>query len=175
MAPLNPNNTARAYLTYSVCGQEHTMTVRYDSSAVTMPDLITSIDDFITAMSPLLFNSLFVRFETSAQGSNVRVPADWTGQTEWGGSAGDPDEAPLFFSFTGKDTGGRRFRLEIFGRGSASGAPWRVFAADDSSIAAALAALETEEAVFLSIAGNGPTYNQYANRSVSQHWIGELR
>jgi len=151
------------------------MTVRWDPSAATLADVITQMDAFITAIESLLFNSLFVRFETSAAGSNVRVPADWTGQTEWGGASGDPDEAPLFFSFTGKDTGGRRFRLEIFGRGRASGDSWRVFAADDSAVAAAIAVLETEEAVFLTIAGNGPTFNQYANKSVSQHWVQELR
>ena len=175
MAPLPESNTARAFLTYRVAEQEHTMTVRYDQTGATTAEVIASIDALITAIGPLLFNTVFVRFELSVEGSNVRVPATWTGQTEWGGGAADPDDAPYFFSFTGKDTTGRRFRLEIFGRGTGAGLPWRVQAVDDSNIAAAVAALETENAVFLSIAGNTPIYNQYANRSVSQHWVGEVR
>ena len=175
MAPLPESNTDRAFLTYRVAEQEHTMTVRYNSESATLAEVITSIDDFITAIEPLLYSSSFVRFETSVNGSNVRVPQTWTGQTEWGGSAADPDDAPYFLSFTGKDVEGRRFRLEIFGRGVNVGLPWRIFAVDDSSVAAALAVLETEAAVFLTIAGNTPYFNQYANRSVSQHWIGEVR
>ena len=175
MAPLDPANTPRAYLTYRVAGQEHTMMVRYDAAAASTAVVATEITNFINAMDPLLFSSTFVRFEISAEGSNVRIPATWSGPTEWGGTPADPDDAPYFFSFTGKDTTGRRFRLEIFGRGTGAGLPWRVSTADDTSIQAAVAVLETEEAVFLSIAGNTPIYNQYANRSVSQHWVGEVR
>ena len=85
MAPLPESNTDRAFLTYRVAEQEHTMTVRYNSESASLAEVITSIDDFITAMEPLLFASSFVRFETSVNGSNVRVPQTWTGQTEWGG------------------------------------------------------------------------------------------
>lgn len=175
MAPLPESNTARAFLTYNVAGQDHTMMVRYDPAAADPATLATEIDNFLGAMSAQVYASLFVRYEVSAEGSNVRVPATWTGRTEWGGSSADPDEAPFFWSFTGKDTGGRRFRLELFGRGRAQGDAWRLYAADDSNISDAIAVLETEEAVFLTISGSTPFFNQYANKSVSQHWVDELR
>lgn len=151
------------------------MMARYDQAAATPTIAAEQMSAFITAMSPLVYHSLFVRFEISAEGSNVRVPATWGGITEWGGSEADPDEAPFFWSYTGKDITGRRFRLEMFGRGRDQGDGWRLQEVDDTSVGDALAVLETEEAVFLTIAGNTPIFNRYANKSVSQHWVGEIR
>lgn len=174
MAALDPANTPRAYVTYLVAEAEHTMMVRCsaDTSDGTLSE---DIGAFIEAMAPLLYNSLFVKFERSDEGSNVRVPATWTGPTEWGGSSADPDEAPMFFSFTGKDVAGHKSRVDIFGRGRAVGDGWRIFAADDSSIAAALVALRTTDAVFNTISGAGALWNDYANKSVAQHWVQERR
>lgn len=175
MAPLPESNTDRAFLTYRVAEANHTLTVRYDSENATTAEVIASINDFLTAMDAKVYNSTFVRFELAADGSNVRVPATWTGLEEWGGGAGPQDDQPYFWSFTGKDLTGRRARVELFGRIPASNQDWRLAAIDDTSIGAALAALESESADFLSIAGNQPFWNQYVNRSVSQHWIKENR
>jgi len=175
MAPLPEDNTARAFVTYTTAGQEHTLMARYDPAFATTTVVGEQMSAFIEAVAPLLYHSLFVRFELSAEGSNVRVPATWTGVTEWGGSEADPDEAPFFYSFTGKSIDGRRFRAEIFGRGRATGDAWRIQADDDTSVADALAVLETEEAVWLTISAGSPIFNQYANKSVSQHWVGEIR
>lgn len=175
MAPLPESNTDRAFLTYRVAGQDHTLMARYDADSATISEVIDGMNDFISAMSALVYNSLFVRFEISAEGSNVRVPATWTGLTEWGGSDADPDEAPLFWSYTGKSLDGRRFRAELFGRGRAQGDNWRIAAADDSAVAAAIAAINTESAVWLTISGGTPIVNSYANKSVAQHWVKELR
>jgi hypothetical protein len=174
MAALEPFNTARAYVTYTVAEAEHTMMVRTteDTSDGTLSE---DIGAFIEAVEPLLYNSQFVKFERSDEGSNVRVPAVWSGPTEWGGSSGDPDEAPMFFSFTGKDVAGHKARVDIFGRGRAVGDGWRIFAVDDSSIANAITALQTTDAVFNSIGGAGVLWNAYANKSVAQHWVQERR
>jgi hypothetical protein len=174
MAPLDPANTARAYLTYLTAGQNHTLTVRLDG-AMSDADASTHISAFIDAMSPLLFHSVFVRFERSAMGSNVRIPAVWTGTTEWGGAEADPDEAPFFFSFTGKDFDGRAVRVELFGRGRASGDSWRLSEVDDTSVADALAELRTSDAIWNTISDSGAIWNSYANKSVSQHWVKEVR
>jgi hypothetical protein len=130
---------------------------------------------FITALSPLLFASLFVRFERCAIGSNVRVPADWSGTTEWGATDGDPDEAPFFFSFTGKDVSGHKSRVEMFGRGRGVGDSWRIAEVDDTSIADALTELRTSDAIWNTIGDVGAIWNSYANKSVSQHWVKEVR
>jgi hypothetical protein len=174
MAPLPESNTARYFLKYSVNGHSHTVTVREDGT-ISEGDFSEAMGAFLDAMSPLLFTSSFVSLEHSVSGSNVRVPATWSGPTEWGGGGGAEQNSPLFWSFTGKDLTGRRFRLELFGRNVPENSNWRVYAIDDTSVAAGLAALHPSEGLFLTIAGFGPILNQYANQSDSQHWIGELR
>lgn len=171
---LPPESTARAYITYQVADAVHTMMVRV-SSDTSDGTISEDVGTFLEAMTPLLYGSLFVKFERSDEGSNVRVPASWSGPTEWGGGSGDPDEAPFFFSFTGKDVAGHKSRVELFGRGRAAGDNWRIFEVDDSSIADALAALRTTDAVFNTIGGVGAIWNSYANKSVAQHWVKELR
>lgn len=175
MAPLNPNNTARAFLTYNVVGHDHTMMARYDPASADLATVIEQMSAFLDAIDPMVYPSTFVRFETSAEGSNVRVPQTWTGITSWGAGTPDPDEAPFFYSFTGKDPVGRRFRIEVFGAPGTQGAPWRYPAGALTGVDAAIAVLETEEAVFLSITGSTPFFNQYANRKASDHWVDELR
>ncbi len=175
MAPLAPDLTDRAYLTYRVAEANHTMTVRFDSTSITPTELETAITAFLTAMDAKVYASQFVKFEKSVVGSSVRIPSAWGGITEWGGGAGPQDDQPYFWSFTGKDISGVRFRQELFGRLPASNQDWRLAAVDDTSIEAALAAIETEEAAFLTADGGTPIMNQYANRSVSQHWIKENR
>lgn len=175
MAPLPPDSTGRAYLTYQVVGRVHTLTMRYDPESALPSEVVSALSDFIDAMSPLVYPSLFVKLETSAPGSNVRVPASYDGTLEWGSGTPDPDEAPFFYSFTGKDAAGRRFRAELFGAPSPQGHTWRKFAVDDSSVAAAIAVFEAESATWLTIGNAGPFINQYMNWSVSQHWIQEVR
>ena len=174
MTALSPDNTARAFVTYRTAGQNHTLMARVDAE-MSDADVSTHMSDFITALAPLLFHGLFVKFERSAVGSNVRVPAVWSGTTEWGGSEADPDEAPFFFSFTGKDASGHKARVEMFGRGRAAGDGWRIAAVDDSSVAEALAELRTTDAIWNTIGDVGAIWNDYANKSVSQHWVKQVR
>jgi hypothetical protein len=145
------------------------------SSDTSDGDISEAVGAFIDAIGGALFASVFVKFERSDEGSNVRVPATWSGPTTWGTGAGDPDDAPYFLSFTGKDVAGHKARVDIFGRGVVEGLGWRVNAADDAGVADALEALATPDAVFNSIGGAGVIWNQYANRSVAQHWVKMLR
>lgn len=175
MAPLPEDNTARAFLKYRVQGREHTMQIRVDATA-TDAEISEDVGALLEAMDTNVSATQFVSFERAELGSNVRVPADWSGPSTWGTGADIGDEsAPNFWSFVGKDAAGRRFRLDLYGRSVAPNDDWRVFAADDATIAAAVAALETTDAVFLTINGGGAFYKQYANMSVSQHWIDEAR
>lgn len=150
------------------------MTVRHDGT-VSPGDAAEQISAFLEAMDSQVYATQFIRFESAAEGSNVRVPQSWGGLTEWGSNAGDDTNTPQFWSFTGKSTDGRRFRLELFGRQAVTSDNYRVYAVDSTAIQDAIAALETTEPVFLTISGASPIFNQYANESMSQHWIGEMR
>src|SRR4029450_4939611 len=125
---LPPESTARAFFVYQTASQVHTMSARCDGS-MTDAEVSAHFSAFIDAMAPLLYHGLFVKLERSDLGSNVRIPATYTGTTEWGITEADPDEAPFFWSFTGKDVAGHKVRVEMFGRGGATGDNWRLFGA----------------------------------------------
>lgn len=173
MAALPPDNTKRFFLTYNVNGRNHTMMVRADGT-VGDGSASEEIGAFIEAMEPKLYSTTFVKFEHSAEGSSVRLPSVWSGPTEWGSGASTPN-APSAWSFTGKDIAGHKFTLQLFGRSSAPTDDWRLSVADDSSIGAAVAALETEEAIFLTINNATPIFNQYANQSMNAYWQRKAR
>lgn len=170
---LDPSNTARAFMTYQVNGAVHTMMVRVGDT-VSDGTISEAVGALLDAMDSLLYGSLFVKFERSAPGSNIRLPATWSGPTEWGDGEADQN-APTAWSFTGKGTSGHKFALQIFGRSTEQNNNWRLAAADDSAIAAALAALETTEDVFNNINGDAPIYNQYANQSMNAYWQRKAR
>jgi len=54
MAPLPPNSTKRYYLDYDVASKQHTLIARCDS-AVTAAQASTYFDNFLSALSPVLF------------------------------------------------------------------------------------------------------------------------
>lgn len=172
-AALPPDNTLRYYLTYNVNGRNHTMTVRADGD-VTPTAASEDISAFIEAMAGVLYASTFVKFEYSAEGSSVRVPAAWGGITEWGSGESVPN-APSAWSFTGKSVDGHKFTLQLFGRNSAPTDDWRVPAVDSSNISDAIDALQTTDAIFLSISGAQPIYNPYANQSMNAYWQRKAR
>lgn len=171
---LPPESTARAFFVYHTVGEDHTIMGRCDGS-MSDADVSSHFSAFVDAMDPLLFAATFVKMERSDLGSNVRVPAVYTGTTEWGSGVGDPDEVPFFFSFTGKSADGHKARVEIFSRGRASGDAWRIAEVDDSAIADALTELRTTAAFWNSISDVGVIWNSYANKSVSQHWVKNAR
>jgi len=172
-AALSPDNTPRAFITYAVANQNHTMMVRV-SADETDGNIAENVGAFLEAMSPIVRGSTFVKFERADAGSSVRVPATWSGPTTWGGSPGEEEDAPFFYSFTGKDVAGHKVRVDLFGRERGEGDGWRL-PGTQTNIADALDALRTTDAVFNTISGAGAIWNEYANMSVAQHWVKVLR
>lgn len=168
MAALPPSNTPRYFMTYNVNGRNHTMGMRADST-VDDAAASTAMGGLLDALEPLLYSSTFVKFEKSAEGSNVRVPAVWTGPTEWGTGTSTPN-APSAFSFTGKDIEGHKFAVQVFGRNQAPNDDWRVPAVDDSAISDALEQLNDSTFTWLTINNMSPILNAYANQSMNAYW-----
>src|SRR4029450_3420072 len=171
---LPPESTARAFFVYQTASQVHTMSARCDGS-MTDAEVSAHFSAFIDAMAPLLYHGLFVKLERSDLRSNAMIPATSPRTPEWGIPGADPDEALFFWSFTGKDVAGHKVRVEMFGRGRATGDNWPLSEADDSSVADALAELRTSDAFWNTIGDVGAIWNSYANKSVAQHWVKELR
>jgi len=166
---LDPNNTPRAFVTYNVDTANHTMMVRCNADA-SDGDLSEEIGSVLEAMGGQLTECTFVKLERSAAGSNVRVPATWSGPTTWGSGDQLAEFQNRFWSFTGKDSLGHKTRVDFFGRHLANNTNFRLFAVEDSTIAATIAAMEDAPNTFFTIGDNTPIWNRYANESFAQHW-----
>lgn len=173
MAPLPPDSTDRYFFTYHVNGHDHTMQMRV-ADVVTDAEASASFSDLVNAMAGSLYASLFVRLERSFAGSNVRVPATYSGDTEWGTGESIANN-PSAFSFTGKSSDGRRFAVQLFGRNLAPEDDWRTSAVDSSSVSDALEILNNDTNMWRTISGLSPILNAYANQSMNAYWQRQAR
>lgn len=175
MAALPQSNTDRYYLDYLADTVNHTLVMR-TQSVVTDAEAITCLDDLLTSLTGVMSGITIVNFRFSAAGSNVTNDIPWTADTEYGPGFSNRSNAPNFVSFTGRSADGRRTRVDLYGIVFAPDSNYRVEAADDTSIAAALAVIgNTSDGCFMSISGATPTWHQYANVSRSGYWVEQLR
>ena len=174
MTALPPSNTKRYFLDYQTCGEQHTMVMRVDD-ATTDAEASEHYGNLLVAMDALLFNLVVVRMRVAANGSNVTLPATFTGDTEFGSTDGGPEHVPFAWSFTGKDSVGRIAKVELFGMKAAIGGNYRTLAVDDTSVEGAIAELATTDPVWLTIAGNAPFWNGYANQQINAYWQRQQR
>jgi hypothetical protein len=171
---LDPTNTARAFIDYDVSGHRHTLMVRCLEDA-TDAELSSEIGPVLTAFTPLVFLSTLLAFRRAAKGSNVTVPAVWTGPATWGAGAGDDTVVPWMWSITGRDLTGHKVRWDWFGRRVAANGDYRLQANDDTTIEAVIAAIDATEGSFVTINERTPLINPYANETVSGYWQRQLR
>jgi len=174
MSALPPSNTKRYYLDYQTCGENHTMVMRVDD-ATTDAEASEHFGNLLKAMDPLLFELGIVRMRVSNTGSNVTLPAVFTGDTEYGSTDGGPEHVPFAWSFTGKSSDGRLAKVELFGMKAAIGGNYRTMAVDDTSVEGAIAELATTDPVWLSISGSAPFWNAYANQQINAYWQRQQR
>lgn len=174
MAPVDPRNTKRYFLDYVTCGEQHTLCCRTDD-ALDSDDASAAFDTLFNTMTALLYNVVVVRMRVCANGSNISLPATFTGTGEYGSGAGPRSAVPDFWSFTGKDLTGHAVRVDLYGRSSGVNNDFRTPAADDSSVTAALEFLNTATLVFYTIEGNPAFWNPYANIGVNAYWQRQLR
>lgn len=175
MAPLPESSTDRYFLDYSVNTVGHTMLCRTDPS-VTDEDVISAFDAILTAAAAHSTTISVDGLRFALEGSNVTNPVAWTGDAEYGSGSPNRDLAPYFASFTGRATTGRRARLDIFGWVQTPGPDWRIQSADDSSVTTIVDLLNNStDGLFLAIDGGAPAWHEYANMSVSDYWVRQLR
>jgi hypothetical protein len=174
MPPLDPTNTARAFVTYNADTVTHTLMVRINELADDA-DLSTQIGAVLDTIGDELSLCTFVKFERTAIGSNIRLPAVWTGPTTWGSGDPETDQQANFWSFTGKDSDGHKARVDFFGRHLAPNDDYRLQAADNVHIANTVSALTDASDSFFTIGLGTPIWNSYGNMSFAQHWVKQAR
>ncbi len=135
-------------------------------------------DAFLTALSPSLQQITIIGARVRDLGGSVTYPVTWDGDATYGGGAGDHVNSAMYLDFVGRSIGGRRARIAMFGAtGPFDGASddYRLTAAEDLSVAAALAVLEALAACPVAIDGDVVNWHQYANLGVNAYWRNHIR
>ncbi len=176
MAPLPSNNTGVLFVDYNTCGEDHTIQCRFNAAA-SFNDSMALMDGFLTAISASTQLITITGARVRDVGSNVTYPVTWTGAATYGSGAGTHDQAAWFFDFVGRSIGGRRVRMAVFGAQTivdGSGHDYRLDTGT-ASIAAAIAALESDGNACCAIDGDAPSWHQYANSGVNAYWRNHIR
>jgi hypothetical protein len=170
MAPLPPESTARIFVVYTVNGDQHSVSARYDDTLLTAAEAVTQMAALFAAADGSLYETTIDRAEYTNVGSNVRLPIEWTGDATYGAGTSTGQDRDNLWTWTGKSIGGRRFRLELLGIKTTVPGNFRQARATDNLADAVLTVIEGEEPIFITIDAASPIFNQYANAGDSDVW-----
>lgn len=175
MAPLPFNSTDIVFVDYQQGPRTHTFLVRVaDLADITAIE--ANIADFLTAASPLLFETLILAVRGQNAGSNISFPfptSTLVGEV-YGSGTVSSESVPYNIDFVGRSTGGRRARLDLFGyKGAIS--DWRRTSAESTDVAAAVAVLNGSTGSFLAIDGQQPFWYPYGNVGANAYWQRQQR
>lgn len=178
MAPINPDNTARLYLDYTVGPQAHTLIVRYTTGiiAASAADIWRTM--LLANEAAFGSNVEFTGARVSEIGTNVTNPLPWD-LVEFVGTAVAPVDYPRFVSFVGRDPQGYRVRYFLYGINfdTLEPADYRLTGEE----LPVLAALQNDfydvmtETSATTIAGNLPVMKPYANVGYSAYYQRQAR
>jgi len=176
MAALEPDATPRLFLTYTVGGEDHVQQVRYPPSG-SQSAAISTLVEMWAFLDSALYLCTINKLEYSNTGSSVRIPLAWPGNADYGAGAPPAGQEMKFFSVVGKDTLGRRVRLEQFGITQAIPTTWRLAlginaAMDDWFDHVQQAYLDV---TLVTIADNPAFFNQYYNFKYADNDIAKVR
>lgn len=169
-----PNNTRRYFLDYIVANVQHTMCVR-TTGGVTPAEASTEIGGFLTQLAPVLNVITIAGLRIAEAGSNVTNAALWSGAATYGTGNQSPQDVPKFLSFIGRDVGGTRTRIFVFGTSLSADANWRVSTTENTAIANAITYLRNRTTTFLSIILAPPVWKPYANFGYHSYWQRQRR
>ena len=172
---LPPENTERWWIIYSNNGVEH-RTMARTLVGLTAAQMSVNFGNLFTALNGVLNVTTILGMEKAAKGSNVRNPQTYSGPGSVGsGTEVDTDGRARAWSFVGRSTNGRKSRLFIFGGKTFTEGDYRIDGSESAAILAAISALQTPAAAFLSIDELKPVWSNYVNIGYSDHWIKQFR
>jgi hypothetical protein len=177
MTPLPANNTGVLFVDYSVCGENHTMEVRYDGGG-SVADAAVFADQLLTAASPGLFLLTILGTRHRAAGSNVSLPTIWPGSATYGSGSGAHYQSAWYADLVGRSDDGRRCRIAVFGFqevADTTNNDYRVLRSESSIADDMVAAAEAGVHAPASIGGFLCSWHQYINIGVNAYWRNRIR
>jgi len=174
MTPLPPSNTARYKVFYVNQTVTHVVDVRSTPASPSAFGLV--MDALFTALGPILALTTVTDVQFAASGSNIfnSVGAGLAGNT-YGSGTPTVAGAPEFVSFVGRTSGGRRWRMFIFGINAIAAVDYRFAPGEDANVDNAISVIDGASGIFLGIDGLKPTIYTYANAGVNAYWQKAVR
>jgi hypothetical protein len=174
MAALPPNSTARYFVDYSNSGHDHTALVR-TAPPVSPAAFGTSFDALMTQISDLVYECTINGVRFAADGSDISLPVvtGIEGNTYGSGSA-VPQGVPNYLRFQGRSAGGRRCSFDLFSI-NLSDANFRITAAENGDVGAAVDILNAATNLYVGIDGLNVTWYPYVNTKASSYWTRAIR
>lgn len=172
---LPPHNTERWWMLYTVNGLSHRMMMRTGDGALPAT-VVSTFAGILTRITPEINEIVPTGLERALRGSDVRLPFAWTGAASYGlGNADASFIRAESISFTGRSTAGHKARMFLFGYKLGSNGDYRSTGAESAAIASVVSFLNGAVGAFLAIDGLQPTYHDYGNIGLNDHWVKKLR
>jgi len=177
MAITDPTNTARLFLDYNTCDEDHTAMLRYTTLG-SPGNCMTILDAMLTAMVAFLYRVTIIGARVAAVGSNVTNPVTWTGDATYGGDPGPHFASAQFVDFVGRGSDGKRVRVAFFGaqtQADGGGDDFRFQAADFPFVVTCVTALASDPGNAVTVTGLDASWKPYGNGGVNAYWRNKIR
>lgn len=178
MAPLPVESTARLFVDYTTCSEQHTLMCRFGVGS-SVGDAIALVDAFLIALDDFVLAATIDAARVADLGSTFTYPVSWTGAATFGAGVGTHYKTANYLDFVGRSIGGRRVRMAVFGAvfhaDTVGTGDYRFNATDEARVAAALAVLEASSTEPVAIDGDAAVWQQYANCGVNAYWRNNIR
>lgn len=177
MAPLPDNNTDCFWMDYSDGINPHSFQVRFNGGGSNVPNVMTLVDQFFTALDPILYVLTVTGARFRLEGSTVTQPVTWEGAATYGTFAMPATLAPRQLCFLGRGADGRRVRWFVFGYDAAPPGPFRLPLSSPSELGDAWAIIQAGPAdgCFLTISGGDPNLYSYVDVNYNSYFEEKAR
>lgn len=170
-----PNNTARLFVDYTVCGVDHTSMIRFDAPN-TYVDAQVEWNDVVEAVDTDLLLITIRGARVQAKDTDFSFPVDWTQQETYGTADGDRAQAADMLNFIGRSSGGTKGGFFLFGCVVKElNEKYRILSSEDPAVAAGLVELRAAEGTALAADGLQMTWQNYVNIGTNAYWRNKIR
>lgn len=166
---LPASNTARYKFFYHNATHPHVTTIR--AFGTHSPSNVgAQFDVLLTALAGQIEATTLDRVEFAPVGSNIFNPVvtGFEGNT-YGSGTSNPTNAPWFYGFVGRTSGGRKSRFMIFGANDL-GTNYRFSPGENAAIDAAVLVPQASANAFGGIDGAKPVWYGYVNAGADAYW-----
>lgn len=169
LPPLLPDNTPRYKAFYHNAAHNHVTTLRAGGSH-SPASIGAQFDVLMTALAPILNVVTVDRWEYAPAGSNIFNPVV-TGfeGLSYGSGTGNATNAPWFYGFVGRTSGGRKTRFMIFSAVDL-GQNYRFSPGENVNTDAAVLVPQASVNCFYGIDGLKPLWYSYVNAGADAYW-----